>query len=198
MSADTARSWTPGALVELHTPRLVLRTMLREDVTDDLVAWLSDPAVQVGMNMPARLLSRAQGVRWALDHDNRTRFCLAIQPHGEARAVGLFTIQCDPVHRVAETTVVIGERRWWGQGLVIEGRGALLPFIFETLDMHKLIGRPHSRNFASIFNYQAMGFRNEAVLREQMLAVNGKGRLDQLVFGLLRSEWLARRDARPA
>ena len=30
-------------------------------------------------------------------------------------------------------------------------------------------------------------------LREQLLAVHDRTRLDQLVFGLLRAEWLARR-----
>ena len=47
---------------------------------------------------------------------------------------------------------------------------------------------------SSIFNYQAMGFTCEAVLREQMTSVNGEERLDQLMFGLLRSEWAAQQD----
>ena len=94
----------------------------------------------------------------------------------------------------AETAVVIGEREQWGKNIVLEGRARLLDFLFDELSMHKVIGRPHGRNIGSIFNYKALGFQCEAVLREQSRAVTDDSRLDQLVFGLLRDEWLAGRN----
>lgn len=186
-------SWQPGALLTLHTERLTLRSMCREDVSPAMADWLADPEVMLGLNMPQRLMSRAQAVRWVLDFDNRQRFFLGIHVRPDGPLIGFFTVHCDPHTRCGETAVVVGDKAWWGKNVVREARAALLDFLFDTLALHKVLGRPHGRNFASIFNYKAMGFRCEAVLREQLLAIDDESRLDQLVFGMLRSEWLARR-----
>jgi len=189
-------NWSPGALVELRTERFVVRTMTREDINDEFLGWLADPEVMLGLNLPRRRLSRLQAVRYVLGHDNRGNFMLTICKREDGRGIGFFTVNCDLGNRSAETSVVVGNREYWGQNVVVETRSALLDFIFETLNMHKVIGRPHGRNFSSIYNYKVMGFQCEAVLREQMRSVSDDSRLDQLVFGLLRSEWRAR-DAKP-
>lgn len=192
MSEPTA-SWEPGTLLRLETPHFIVRPMTREDVDETFLGWLADPEVMLGLNLPRRQLSRVQAVRWVLGFDNRARFCLGIYPRSEAAAIGFFTVDCDLKNRCADTSVVIGERAYWGRNVVIETRSALLDFLFEIVDLHKVTGRPHGRNIASIFNYKALGFTCEAVLREQLQSVRDDSRLDQLVFGLLRSEWRARR-----
>jgi len=187
--------WEPGALLALQTDRFELRSMTREDVTEAFIGWLADPDTMLGLNLPQQRLSRAQAVRFVLGFDNRARFCLGIFPRGGSQ-IGLFVVECNPRSHCADTSVVVGDRAWWGRDVVRETRGALLAFLFGTLGQHKVTGRPHGRNFASIYNYKALGFRCEGVLREQLLAVDGKSRLDQLIFGLLRSEWLARHGER--
>ena len=186
-------SWAPGALLELKTERFVIRTMTREDVTDHFISWLADPEVMLGLNLPRRRLSRPQAVRYVLGHDNRTKFCLAICLNPDGPQIGFFIVNCDLRHKFAETSVVIGDRDFWGKNVVIETRSALLDFLFDQMNMHKVLGRPHGRNFSSIFNYKAMGFKCEAILREQMCSIQDENRLDQLVFGMLRDEWSARR-----
>lgn len=186
-------SWTPGALLKLETPRFIVRSMAREDVTETFTGWLADPEVMVGLNLPRRRLTRPQAVRWALSHDNASNFMLVVIDKASNEAIGFFTINADAGHLTAETSVVLGNHDFWGKNVVVEARTAILNFLFETLGIHKVIGRPHGRNFSSIFNYKVMGFTCEAVLREQMRAVDGNSRLDQLTFGILKTEWQARK-----
>ena len=188
-------TWTPGALVALQTERFNLRSIEREDVTEEFAGWLADPAVMVGMNLPRKRLTRVQAVRWALAFDNRRGLMILVTDRSDDRQVGMFTISLDTVHNTAETAVVIGNHDYWGKNVVVECRTALMDFLFDEIGVHKVIGRPHGRNFSSIFNYKAMGFTCEAVLREHMRPIDGDGRLDQLIFGMLRTEWQARREA---
>ena len=192
--SEAGRPWEPGASVRLETPRFIVRSMAREDVDAAFLGWLADPEVMLGLNLPRRQLSRLQAVRWVLGFDNRARFCLGIYPRSESggATIGFFTVVCDPNSRCADTSVVIGERSWWGRNVVIETRRELLDFLFDRLDLHKVTGRPHGRNIASIFNYKALGFTCEAVLREQLRSIRDDSRLDQLIFGMLRSEWQTR------
>jgi RimJ/RimL family protein N-acetyltransferase len=184
--------WEPGDLVELTTERFLIRSMTREDATEELIGWLADPDVATGMNMPAKRMTRVQAVNWVLHQDNLRDFRLLVVDRESGTGIGFFTISVEPAQKTAETAVVIGDQTRWGQNIVVEVRTALLEFLFDTMGMHKVIGRPHGRNVSSIFNYKALGFTCEAVLREQMRAVDGGGRLDQLIFGLLASEWRAR------
>jgi len=189
-------NWEPGALLKLETERFVIRTMIREDVTDDFLSWLLDPEVMLGLNLPRRRLSRLQAVRYVLGHDNRTKFFLTICLRQEGRQIGFFTVDCNLQHKSAETSVVVGDRDFWGKNVVIEARSALLNFLFDQMKMHKVLGRPHGRNFSSIFNYKALGFKCEGILREQMCSIQDNNRLDQLIFGILREEWYAHRKKR--
>lgn len=191
-------TWTPGALLSLETQRFIVRTMTREDVDEQVMGWLADPEVMVGLNLPRRRMSRSQAVRWALSYDNQTKFMVVVTVKGTQEKIGFFTLTLEGAHRTAETAVVVGEQSWWGKNVVAECRAVLLDFLFDTMDMHKVIGRPHGRNMSSIFNYKKMGFTCEAVLREHMRAIESTAgedkRLDQLIFGMLRSEWHARKE----
>ncbi|MEL6641055.1 MAG: GNAT family protein [Pseudomonadota bacterium] len=187
-------TWQPGDLVSLDTSRFTIRSVEREDVTETFLNWLTDDDVVIGMNTPQRQMSVAQGIRWILSYDNEKRFFLMVIDKESQTAIGFFTLTLDP-HNVAETAVVVGDRDFWGQNVVMESRSAILDFAFDTLGVHKIIGRPHGRNFASIFNYNAMGFTCEAVLRQQMKAAKQDERLDQLVYGIFADEWRNRQEA---
>lgn len=186
--------WRPGDLVTLETSRFTVRSVEREDITDTFLSWLTDDDVAMGLNMPQRQMSIAQAIRWVLSYDNAKKFFLVVVDRASNTTIGFFTVIID-AHNVAETAVVIGDRDFWGQNVVMEARAAILDMLFDTLEVYKVIGKPHGRNFASIYNYNAMGFSCEAVLREQMKAVRTDERLDQLVYGIFAQEWQNREKA---
>ncbi|MFT6899661.1 MAG: RimJ/RimL family protein N-acetyltransferase [Paraglaciecola sp.] len=182
-------NWQPGALLQLETTRFTLGSMLREDVSDEFINWMADPDVMVGLNMNRRRLSRIQAVRFVLGFDNHRRFCVGVKDKVTKGLIGFFILDCDLIQQTAETSVVIGAKEYWGKNVVMETRSCLLDFLFIQMDMVKVFGRPHGRNFSSIYNYKALGFVCEAVLRQHMKAIKGEQRLDQLVFGILKPEW---------
>ncbi|WP_298970137.1 GNAT family protein [uncultured Roseobacter sp.] len=184
--------WSPGDLVEIETVRFLVRSIEREDVTESLLSWMADPEVMTGLNLPERRMSQAQALRWAMGFDNARQFFLLVCDRATGTPIGFFTVTIDS-HKTAETAVVIGDRNYWGKNVVMETRAALLDFLFDTLGIYKVIGRPHGRNLSSIYNYNAMGFTCEAILRAQMLSVVDNDRLDQLVYGILAPEWVEKR-----
>lgn len=187
-------SWSPGDLVRLETDRFQVRSIEREDVTPRILSWMADPDVMTGLNMPERRMSQAQALRWMLGFDNARRFFLLVCDRQTATPIGFFTVTTDS-HKTAETAVVIGDQSYWGQNVVVETRTAILDFLFDMLGLYKALGRPHGRNFSSIYNYNAMGFTCEAILREQMMSVGSDHRLDQLIYGILATEWAEKRKA---
>ena len=77
-----------------------------------------------------------------------------------------------------------------GRGLATETVGALLRLGFEGLGLHRIAGRLDGRNTASARVLERAGLRREAHLVENEF-VKGEW-TDELIYGILRSEWAAR------
>jgi len=184
--------WRPGERLRLETRNYRLRSLVPEDVNAAFIGWTRDPEVMASLNLPPRQLTHEQMVGYVKRFDNRTRFGLGVFTRDTGRLIGFYAVYCDLHHATAQTNVVIGDSTYWGKKVVLETRGALLDFLFGTMNIHKVWGMPLARNIPSVFNYKAQGFTCEGVMREHRRGLSG-GRLDQYLFGLLRSEWMARR-----
>lgn len=76
-----------------------------------------------------------------------------------------------------------------GRGLAAEGTRAIVDLAFESLDIHRIVGRCDARNVASARLLTRLGMRQEAHHVENEF-VKGEW-TDELVFAIVRSEWLA-------
>jgi ribosomal-protein-alanine N-acetyltransferase len=191
MSEPQSRTWNPGQPLQLQTERFLIRSLTVQDATDTYIAWWNDAEVQHDLNMPPRNWGVPQAQKHIGRFDNRFSFHLGIFPLGQPLPIGFFTITANPQSKVAVTNVVIGNKQWWGQKVPLEVRTRLLPFIFNRLGMLKVKGTIHGRNLPSIFNYEALGFKCEGILRSELPGIDG-GRADIYVYGLLREEWQER------
>ena len=178
-----------GRPVLLQTDRFELRSVTPADASDRWLGWAKDPAIMGPLNMPARAMRREELAAHIASVDNFTRFLVGIFEKAGKTQIGFFMIDVEPVHRSAIFNVAIGEKDWWGKGVVNEARAALLDHFFETRGIEKASGMPLARNFPALFNYKAQGWRHEGTLRGQCLSLTDGSRLDQYQFGLLRRDW---------
>jgi ribosomal-protein-alanine N-acetyltransferase len=182
--------WQPGMPLQLKTERFHLRSLVPEDADDTYTSWWNDEEIQRGFNSPARNWDTERAAKHIRQFNNKNRFHLGIFPKDTNQLIGFFAMLVNYRPRVAKTNVLLGNRDYWGKGVVLEVRARLLEFLFERLQMEKVAGEILGRNLSSIYNYKAMGFRAEGVQRSHILAVSG-GRADVYHFGMLREEWKA-------
>ena len=187
-----------GGAVDLQTKRFRLRSLKPGDASDRWRAWTKDPEVMGPLNAPMRDLSRHDLANYIATYDSLNRYLIGVFEKESGAQIGFFVIEVDRGHQSAMFNVVIGEKSWWGKGVVNEARAALLDFFFEQRGIEKACGTPLARNFAAVFNYKAQGWRHEGTLRGHRRSVKDGSRLDQYQFGLMRAEWLARRAGKAA
>ena len=197
MSEAESLNWRPGEPLQLETERFRLRSLTPADATPAYVSWWNDPEVQEGLNFAARGWDRQRAIEHISQFNNRTAFHLGIFCKDTDRMIGFFAAFPNLRTRVAITNIVIGEKDFWGKNVVQEVRARMLSFLFEVMGMEKVKGEIKGRNYPSIFNYKAMGFTCEGVLRNDIPRFDG-GRTDVFIFGLLRDEWEAMKTAAPA
>ena len=183
--------WTPGTPVHLTTDRFIIRSTTPKDITPKFLKWQNDRELRIGQNQRGPKMDRVKMLNVLSKNDNARRFLLLITTRLGNAPIGFFAANVAPTDKVAETTVVIGDRNWWGKGVVTEARARLVDFLFDEVGLNKVMGRPHARNLPSIFNYRAQGFKCEGILRQQMTSIVDGESIDQMVFSMLRDEWKA-------
>jgi RimJ/RimL family protein N-acetyltransferase len=120
------------------------------------------------------------------------RMCHGIWPKAGGPCIGLHMINVSGGSGNAIIGVFVGEKDWWGKGVVAEVREAILADCFDRLKLQRVGAYAHARNLASVYNHRKLGFVHEGTMRSAAIGSDG-ARVDMLVFGLLRSEWSARR-----
>jgi len=184
----------PGRPIDLETARFRLRSLKPVDASERWLGWVKDPEVVHPANAPVRHMTRQELAQYIGSHDNYTRYLIGVFDKASGLHVGFFFIDVDRTHDTATFNVMIGEKSFWGKGVVNEARAALIDYFFDKLGMAKICGGPLSRNFPMVFNYKAQGWIYEGTLRGHFKSVVDGSRLDQLRFRFLPYEWRAVRD----
>jgi RimJ/RimL family protein N-acetyltransferase len=182
-----------GRPIFLKTARFALRSLKPSDGSERWANWLRDPEVMGPLNAPVRAWTSQELRAHIASADNEQRYLIGVFDNATQIQIGFFMVDVDPFHRRANFNVVIGEKAWWGKGVVNEARAALLDEFFDNRGIEKATGAPLSRNFPAVFNYKAQGWRHEGTLRGHCTSASGGARLDQYQFGLTKEEWAAAR-----
>jgi RimJ/RimL family protein N-acetyltransferase len=179
--------------VRLETERFLLRSLLARDASERYLAWAADSEVMGPLNVKPVKMSTAQLTAYITGFDNISRFIVGIFVRNDKRHIGFYVIDVDMPHEVASFNVVIGDKEYWGQKVVMETRPALLDEFLIERGVEKIIGLPLARNFPAIFNYKAEGWTLEGTFKSHRKSVFDGKRLDQMQFSMLRDEWRMRR-----
>lgn len=180
-----------GKPVDIQTERFQLRSLRTGDIGERWMSWAADPDVTLPMNALPRRPGRAELESYIARFDNTSGFGIGIFTRPEKLFIGFYMIGIDQLQRTANFNVMIGDKDYWGKGVVNETRAALLDFLFRYKGVEKATGHPLARNFPAVFNYKAQGWHLEGVLRGQARSPADGSRLDQYQFGMLASEWPA-------
>lgn len=178
----------------VETQRLIIRSYAEADY-DDLYLLRSDPETTRfllhGVESPdlvrAALGRRLAEATLAADGD---ALSLAVQHRESGRFLGeVVLILVSTSQRTGEIGFVFKpEAR--GHGYAAEAASELLRYGFETLDLHRIIGRLNAQNTASAALLGRLGLRQEAHFVQNTF-IRGEW-ADEAVFAILQDEWRAR------
>lgn len=183
--------WNGGANpvtdpIILSTARLVLRPWQMSDV-DAPFEWAQDERFTRFLPLPRpyerghaeEFTESRVGTDWSIG----AAFAVTL----EGALVGDVNARIEPVHRRAE--VGYGFRpAVWGSGYATEAAGAVVGWLFEALGMEKVIARTDAANQGSWRVMERLGMEREALHRSHRV-LRGERR-DEVVYGLLRRDWL--------
>ncbi|GIE87712.1 N-acetyltransferase [Actinoplanes regularis] len=176
----------------MGTKRLILRRFRASDAPT-LSEYRSDPAVARYQSWEAPFeLDRAEtAVRnfAASSPDQPGWFQYAIEHAAERVLIGDVAVRLHENHKQAEIGFTVATA-YQKMGFATEAVSAVLDRLFRLQGLHRVMGECDARNTASAALMERLGFTREGLLRQQTF-IKGEW-TDDLLFGILAPEWLAR------
>ena len=171
--------------VFLKTGTIYLRALNLKDIEGNYKYWLNDPEV-VKFNSHGRfpmtvekLKSYVQAVSQAPD-----ALVLAVMDSGTDQHIGNISLQSiNWIDRNAEIAFLLGEKAFWGKGVMAEAGQLIIQHGFNTLDLHRIYCGTSSENtgmqkLAEKLNMSREGVRKEAIYKDGSY-------LDIIEYGIL-------------
>ena len=178
-----------GRSIAFETERFTVRSLRSSDASERYLGWIADSAIMEPLNMPARKLSSGDLKKHISGFDNRTRFLLGMFDKSSGLHFGIYLVDILALHRLARLQYLIGDREYRKIGAFRETARTLVTHLFERRGIEKITAQVNAGNVASAKGLQTIGFRLEGEMKGEIRSFKDGSRIDQLFFGVLKSEW---------
>jgi len=172
------------------TGRIVyLRPLGDEDISDRYLRWLNDPEVSRYTDRSGRKFERQDIIDYvATANCSPDQLLLGIFLKDNDEHIGNTLLRDVDFHNgTGEISNMIGEKDYWGKGVVVDTDKYLIHYAFSVLKLRKIIIGNLAPNRGATFKSSQLGFTLEGQLREH--AVMDGRPVNVLRFGLLQREF---------
>ena len=170
----------------LRSEKYYLKNLGINAATERYLSWMHDLEVSKTLEVDglAQTIETIKDyIKW---HDNKTKFLFGIYTNKNIH-IGNFSITLNIEHQRATIGVMIGDKNYWGKGVVNEMRSLIIDWLFYKKGMNKIEAGPMSINYPAIFNFTKQGWQNEGIMKEHYL-INGK-KVDSVLYGMTKIRW---------
>jgi RimJ/RimL family protein N-acetyltransferase len=174
--------------IELRGQRYYLKTLLPEDVSDQYLNWLHDPEVTQFLEVRLTTHSLESLCEWVAHFDSKRKYLFGIYTVERDEHIGTATLyDIDRYHGTANYGYMVGEKRFWGKGVIVEIVSLLFDFAFVRVGVRKITTGAYAEHIASIINYKKLGLKQEAHLKAHLRLEERF--VDQVIFSIFKEEW---------
>jgi [ribosomal protein S5]-alanine N-acetyltransferase len=172
-----------GKRIRMHRIRL-------EDANEEYLSWLNDEEVTKGLETVSKPYTmemlQAYVSSILANPKGAWKFIMTDIATGEAIGTGKIH-NISEKHGTCNLGLMIGNRNFWGKGYGNEAYDLLIGFAFRELKIRKIWEAANATNIPSMAMCKKAGFKEEGVLKEQVLS-EGKY-IDKILLGLFASDW---------
>lgn len=185
---DETENSAEGGDFPIESDRFVIRPLTADDISQRYIDWLNDPEINRFLEVRWRSQDLDSVRSYVASHDRKNNYILGIFEKAEDKHIGNFSLRVDPNNRKASMGVMIGDKEYWGQAVVLEARARVLDSIFDKMPVDKVSGGCYQTNTHAIFNYRRQGWQVDGIRKADR--VDGDRRVDLVHFTMFKERWL--------
>lgn len=179
-----------GKNIILKGKMVVLRPLSLKDAPR-FCQWLADDEVTKFLahyyeSGPPTLKNERNWIIKAKKDKNKINFAVDTVDGKHIGSISLFHL--DQYSKKAEFGIMIGDKKYWGQGYGTEAGRLIVDYGFRKLKLHRIYLTYIAYNDRAGKSYKKIGFKKEGQIRDHLY--RGGYWHDELYMGLLKDEYL--------
>lgn len=144
--------------LKLAGERIYLRFMEISDATEEYCGWLNDPEVNRFLKTKSAAINELRAYIVKKNEQPDVLFFGIFLKDGD-KHIGTITLRgIDLVAGKATIAMMIGNKNYWGKGLIGEAMRLLIDYSFRELDLKEINLGVASQNISAIRAYEKIGF----------------------------------------
>ena len=188
----TLLSHCKGSRFRLVGKKVWLRPLTVDDATERYLSWLNNAQVNEYSSRSGKVFKKQDLVDFISSANNsKERLLLGIFTKDDDRHIGNLQITIlDLLCGIGDIANLIGEREYWGKGVIKDADSQAAHFGFTALGLSKFTMGNIAPHRASTFKSRSLGAKLEGRLRNH--AMHNEQLVDMLRFGLLEEEFYSK------
>jgi ribosomal-protein-alanine N-acetyltransferase len=176
-------------IIFLEGPKIYLRHLQQEDLTNEYVQWLNDEEVCKGNSHAIFPNTHEKMVAYyASLQGSVAQVVLAIINKENDKHVGNVSLQSiNWVSKNAEFAILLGDKNIWGKGYGEEAAKLIVEYGFSRLNLHRIYCGTMADNTSMIKLAEKLKMKQEGVRREAIFKTGTYK--DVIEFGVLKNEY---------
>lgn len=176
--------------VKLETDRLILRKFTKNDIELSFKNWANDYKITEFLRWETHLdISTTQTVlnEWICSYNEPSFYQWAIELKDIKEPIGTISVvSYDEKTNKVHIGYCIGSK-WWNKGITTEAFKAIIPFLFEQVEVNRIESQhdPNNPNSGKVMG--KCGLKYEGTLRQADW--NNKGTVDACMYSMLKEEY---------
>ncbi len=173
----------------IETDRLILRRFRIEDAEDMFNNWASDPEVTTYLTWPAHEsvdVTKMLLTDWISKYEDGFYFNWVMEDKECGKAIGNISV-VKLKESVEEAAIgYCMSRSYWGRGLMPEALKAVMDFLFDVVEVNRVVACHDVNNPKSGRVMDKAGMKLEGTLRAA--GKNNQGICDEVIHAMIRSD----------
>ena len=139
--------------VKLLSKNYIIATLDKDDFDPSYIDWLNNPLINKYLDLDLSVELKREHVKKNIaEKDNVNDFIFGIFTK-ENKLIGTHHVKYIPDTKIGEIGVMIGDSDYWGKGVPLETRAALMDWFFNEFDADKIIAGCYSSNYPALYNF---------------------------------------------
>ena len=142
--------------MRIKTERFELRTLRSPDLDESYFRWLADPEITRYLTIYRSTMTQNDVCKYVDSHVSPNSCFFGIYDKNNL-LIGTHSFVSSVLTRRCAIGGMIGDRTYWGKGVILETRSAILDHAFTVLRCEKAEAGCYKGNVAAVYNFVRQG-----------------------------------------
>lgn len=173
-------------MTKLDAGKFILQPITIDLIDDKYLGWMNDQEVTQWLDsnqIETRDINYLKEYVQSFDNINNYLFGI----YHNSKLIGTHAFRHNPESKYATVGTMIGDKDYWGKGVPLITRSAILDWGFNEFDLNEIYGGAHSKNFPSIYNFKRQGWSVKKIVKKHRIVDNID--IDVISFVMTKDKW---------